>query len=145
MTSPLFLYIHQHFQVIFRAHHIEQSPVVFRAHHLAQSPVVFLAHHIAQPQVVTGSNAFGKEGQELLDGFGTVVNALGEWWKPYHKQIAGTIKWRFNNKAPSIQMKAHKWLRSWMLSLHGQIIWKFQIFTKSSESLGSINCQLVGI
>ena len=55
---------------------------------------------------VTGSNAFGKEGQVLLDGFGTVVNALGERCKPYLKQIAGTIKWRLNNKAPSVRMQA---------------------------------------
>ncbi len=55
---------------------------------------------------LTGSNAFGKEGQVMLDGFGTVVNALGERCKPYLKQIAGTIKWRLNNKAPSVRMQA---------------------------------------
>jgi splicing factor 3B subunit 1 len=42
----------------------------------------------------------------MLDGFGTVVNALGERCKPYLKQIAGTIKWRLNNKAPSVRMQA---------------------------------------
>lgn len=55
---------------------------------------------------LTGSNAFGKEGQVMLDGFGTIVNALGERCKPYLKQIAGTIKWRLNNKAPSVRMQA---------------------------------------
>lgn len=55
---------------------------------------------------LTGSNAFGKEGQIMLDGFGTVVNVLGERCKPYLKQIAGTIKWRLNNKAPSVRMQA---------------------------------------
>jgi len=55
---------------------------------------------------LTGSNAFGKEAQVMLDGFGTVVNALGERCKPYLKQIAGTIKWRLNNKAPSVRMQA---------------------------------------
>lgn len=55
---------------------------------------------------LTGSNAFGKEGLVMLDGFGTVVNALGERCKPYLKQIAGTIKWRLNNKAPSVRMQA---------------------------------------
>ena len=55
---------------------------------------------------LTGSNAFGNEGQIMLDGFGTVVNALGERCKPYLKQIAGTIKWRLNNKAPSVRMQA---------------------------------------
>lgn len=48
----------------------------------------------------------GKEGQVMLDGFGTVVNALGERTKPYLKQIVGTIKWRLNNKAPSVRMQA---------------------------------------
>mmetsp|Transcript_16349 Transcript_16349/g.18637 ORF Transcript_16349/g.18637 Transcript_16349/m.18637 type:complete len:1345 (+) Transcript_16349:66-4100(+) len=55
---------------------------------------------------LTGSNVFGKEGQVMLDGFGTVVNALGERCKPYLKQITGTIKWRLNNKAPSVRMQA---------------------------------------
>ncbi|GFH54418.1 splicing factor 3B subunit 1 [Chaetoceros tenuissimus] len=55
---------------------------------------------------LTGSNAFGKESQVMLDGFGTVVNALGERCKPYLKQIVGTIKWRLNNKAPSVRMQA---------------------------------------
>jgi splicing factor 3B subunit 1 len=54
----------------------------------------------------TGSNAFGREGQIMLDGFGTVVNALGERCQPYLKQIAGTIKWRLNNKAASVRMQA---------------------------------------
>jgi splicing factor 3B subunit 1 len=55
---------------------------------------------------LTGSNAFGKEGQVMLDGFGTVVNSLGERCKPYLKQIVATIKWRLNNKAPSVRMQA---------------------------------------
>lgn len=61
-----------------------------------------------QEQAVdAGTNgAFGKEGQIMLDGFGTVVNALGERCKPYLKQIAGTIKWRLNNKAASVRMQA---------------------------------------
>jgi splicing factor 3B subunit 1 len=54
----------------------------------------------------TGSNSFGRESQVMLDGFGTVVNALGERCKPYLKQIAGTIKWRLNNKAASVRMQA---------------------------------------
>jgi len=60
-----------------------------------------------QEQAVdAGSTAAGKEGQVMLDGFGTVVNALGERSKPYLKQIAGTIKWRLNNKAASVRMQA---------------------------------------
>ena len=41
------------------------------------------------------------ESPALLDGFGTVVNALGIRVKPYLPQIAGTIKWRLNNKVGS--------------------------------------------
>lgn len=55
---------------------------------------------------VSGSNSLGRESQVMLDGFGTVVNALGERCKPYLKQIAGTIKWRLNNKAASVRMQA---------------------------------------
>ena len=54
----------------------------------------------------TGTSSFGREGQVMLDGFGTVVNALGERSKPYLKQIAGTIKWRLNNKSASVRMQA---------------------------------------
>lgn len=61
-----------------------------------------------QEQAVDASNVgpTGREGQVMLDGFGTVVNALGERCKPYLKQIAGTIKWRLNNKAASVRMQA---------------------------------------
>lgn len=54
----------------------------------------------------SGSNSFGREGEVMLDGFGTVVNALGERCQPYLKQIAGTIKWRLNNKAATVRMQA---------------------------------------
>jgi splicing factor 3B subunit 1 len=54
----------------------------------------------------SGSGAFGTEDQIMLDGFGTVVNALGERCKPYLRQIAGTIMWRLNNKAASVRMQA---------------------------------------
>lgn len=47
-----------------------------------------------------------KDGQVMLDGFGAVVNALGVRCKPYLKQIAGTIKWRLNNKSASVRMQA---------------------------------------
>ena len=53
----------------------------------------------------TSTSADSREGQVMLDGFGTVVNALGERCKPYLKQIAGTIKWRLNNKAASVRMQ----------------------------------------
>ena len=62
-----------------------------------------------QEQAVDASivaNAIGRESQVMLDGFGTVVNALGERCKPYLKQIAATIKWRLNNKSASVRMQA---------------------------------------
>mmetsp|Transcript_7474 Transcript_7474/g.12384 ORF Transcript_7474/g.12384 Transcript_7474/m.12384 type:complete len:933 (+) Transcript_7474:2-2800(+) len=42
----------------------------------------------------------------MLDGFGTAVNALGMRCKPYLPQIAGTIKWRLNNKSAKVRMQA---------------------------------------
>lgn len=42
----------------------------------------------------------------MLNGFGTVVNALGKRAKPYLSQICGTIKWRLNNKAAKIRQQA---------------------------------------
>jgi splicing factor 3B subunit 1 len=42
----------------------------------------------------------------LLAGFGAVLGALGTRVKPYLPQIAGTIKWRLNNKAPGVRMAA---------------------------------------
>lgn len=42
----------------------------------------------------------------MLNGFGTVVNALGKRAKPYLPQICGTIKWRLNNKAAKIRQQA---------------------------------------
>jgi len=55
---------------------------------------------------VTGTGNLGRESQIMLDGFGAVVVALGERCKPYLKQIAGTVKWRLNNKAASVRMQA---------------------------------------
>jgi len=55
---------------------------------------------------VSGINNLSREGQIMLDGFGAVVVALGGRCKPYLKQIAGTVKWRLNNKAASVRMQA---------------------------------------
>lgn len=57
----------------------------------------------------TGSiSAFGSRDSQMimLDGFGAVVNALGTRCKSYLKQIAGTIKWRLNNKSATVRMQA---------------------------------------
>ncbi len=42
----------------------------------------------------------------VLAGFGTVVNSLGMRVKPYLPQIAGTIKWRLNNKSAKVRQQA---------------------------------------
>lgn len=42
----------------------------------------------------------------VLNGFGTVINALGERASPYLGQIVGTIKWRLNNKSAKIRQGA---------------------------------------
>jgi splicing factor 3B subunit 1 len=35
----------------------------------------------------------------MLNGFGTVVNSLGQRAKPYFSRICGMIQWRLNNKS----------------------------------------------
>ena len=42
----------------------------------------------------------------MLNGFGTVVNALGKRVKPYLPQICGTILWRLNNKSAKVRQEA---------------------------------------
>jgi len=42
----------------------------------------------------------------MLNGFGTIVNALGARTKPYLPQICGTIKWRLNNKSAKVRQQA---------------------------------------
>eukprot|EP01112_Ceratiomyxa_fruticulosa_P014447 TRINITY_DN4137_c0_g1_i1.p1 TRINITY_DN4137_c0_g1~~TRINITY_DN4137_c0_g1_i1.p1 ORF type:complete len:1074 (+),score=284.27 TRINITY_DN4137_c0_g1_i1:191-3412(+) len=42
----------------------------------------------------------------MLNGFGTVVNALGQRCKVYLPQICGTIKWRLNNKNAKVRQQA---------------------------------------
>lgn len=42
----------------------------------------------------------------MLNGFGTIVGALGERTKPYLPQICGTIKWRLNNKSAKVRQQA---------------------------------------
>ncbi|TDL23764.1 ARM repeat-containing protein [Rickenella mellea] len=46
------------------------------------------------------------EDQVMLDGFGTVVNALGIRVKPYLVQIVTTILWRLNNKSAKVRQQA---------------------------------------
>ncbi|WPH02481.1 U2 snRNP component prp10 [Acrodontium crateriforme] len=54
-------------------------------------------------------HAFQEQGVEdivLLNGFGTVVNALGTRAKPYLPQIVSTILWRLNNKSATVRQQA---------------------------------------
>ena len=46
------------------------------------------------------------ESPVVLNGFGTVINALGQRAKPYLPQICGTIKWRLNNKSARVREQA---------------------------------------
>lgn len=46
------------------------------------------------------------EDQVMLDGFGTVVNALGGRVQPYLGQIVTTILWRLNNKSAKVRQQA---------------------------------------
>jgi splicing factor 3B subunit 1 len=48
----------------------------------------------------------GDDSMVILNGFGVVVNALGERAKPYLPQICGTIKWRLNNKSAKVRQQA---------------------------------------
>jgi hypothetical protein len=46
------------------------------------------------------------EDQVMLDGFGTIVNALGINVKPYLTQIVSTILWWLNNKSTKVRQQA---------------------------------------
>jgi hypothetical protein len=61
--------------------------------------------HPANPSTIVCTQV-GDDANVMLNGFGTVVNALGKRAKPYLPQICGTIKWRLNNKAAKIRQQA---------------------------------------
>ncbi|ODA78328.1 hypothetical protein RJ55_05709 [Drechmeria coniospora] len=42
----------------------------------------------------------------ILNGFGSVVNALGDRCAPFLPQITSTILWRLNNKSPTVRQQA---------------------------------------
>jgi splicing factor 3B subunit 1 len=42
----------------------------------------------------------------ILNGFGTIMTALGTRCKPYLQQLATTIKWRLNNKSAKVRQHA---------------------------------------
>lgn len=56
---------------------------------------------------LTGRNSFSSsQDSVMLNGFGTVVNALGKRVKPYLPQICGTVLWRLNNKSAKVRQQA---------------------------------------
>ena len=46
------------------------------------------------------------EAKVVLNGFSTVICSLGTRSKPFFPQIAGIIKWRLNNKSPTVRTLA---------------------------------------
>ena len=63
-----------------------------------------------EERLVDGAlHAFQEQSVEdivMLNGFGTVVNALGTRCKPYLPQIVSTILWRLNNKSATVRQQA---------------------------------------
>lgn len=53
-----------------------------------------------------GLVSFVSKDSVMLNGFGTVVNALGKRVKPYLPQICGTVLWRLNNKSAKVRQQA---------------------------------------
>jgi splicing factor 3B subunit 1 len=56
----------------------------------------------------------------MLNGFGVVVNALGQRVKPYLPQICGTIKWRLNNKSAKVRQQAADLISRIAIVMKGQ-------------------------
>ncbi|CAK8985857.1 Splicing factor 3B subunit 1 (Pre-mRNA-splicing factor SF3b 155 kDa subunit) (SF3b155) (Spliceosome-associated protein 155) (SAP 155), partial [Durusdinium trenchii] len=52
------------------------------------------------------SRRFEQESAVMINGFATILNALGEKSKPYIPQICGTIKFRLHNKDAQVRMQA---------------------------------------
>lgn len=52
------------------------------------------------------NSCFHLQDSVMLNGFGTVVNALGKRVKPYLPQICGTVLWRLNNKSAKVRQQA---------------------------------------
>eukprot|EP01017_Pseudomicrothorax_dubius_P014538 TRINITY_DN1694_c0_g2_i10.p1 TRINITY_DN1694_c0_g2~~TRINITY_DN1694_c0_g2_i10.p1 ORF type:complete len:1206 (-),score=344.77 TRINITY_DN1694_c0_g2_i10:224-3841(-) len=64
-----------------------------------------------ETQLIDGIlNAFQEQStddtQVLLNGFGTVINCLGQRAKPYFSQICAIIQWRLNNKSARVRQQA---------------------------------------
>ncbi|XP_022647565.1 splicing factor 3B subunit 1-like isoform X1 [Varroa jacobsoni] len=95
------------------------------------------------------------EDMVMLNGFGTIVNALGKRVKPYLPQICGTILWRLNNKSAKVRQQAAdlvariavvmKTCQEEKLMSHlGQILYEY-LGEEYPEVLGSILAALKAI
>ncbi|KAF1806012.1 armadillo-type protein [Mucor lusitanicus] len=84
----------------------------------------------------------------MLNGFGTVVNALGMRIKPYLQQICYTILWRLNNKSAKVRQQAADLIsriavvmkscgEESLMSQLGQILYEY-LGEEYPEVLGSI-------
>ncbi|EFA81122.1 HEAT repeat-containing protein [Heterostelium album PN500] len=84
----------------------------------------------------------------MLQGFGTIVLSLGVRVKPYLTQIAGTIKWRLNNKSAKVRQQAADLIsriavvmqlcgEEQLMSHLGQILYEY-LGEEYPEVLGSI-------
>jgi splicing factor 3B subunit 1 len=84
----------------------------------------------------------------MLNGFGTVVNALGMRIKPYLQQICYTILWRLNNKSAKVRQQAADLIsriavvmkscgEEKLMSQLGQILYEY-LGEEYPEVLGSI-------
>jgi len=71
----------------------------------------------------------------MLDGFGTVVNALGNHMKLYLTQIVSTILWWLNNKSAKASQRAADLTVSHCC--HGVVCDEDQLLSKYPNMLGS--------
>ena len=67
----------------------------------------------------------------MLNGFGTVVNALGKRVKAYLPQICGTILWRLNNKSAKVRQQA------------ADLISRIAVVMKTCQEVGTLGCRVL--
>lgn len=65
-----------------------------------------ISNHICKCENQMLTLSFVSKDSVMLNGFGTVVNALGKRVKPYLPQICGTVLWRLNNKSAKVRQQA---------------------------------------
>ena len=65
-----------------------------------------LIERLIDGMLYTFQEVGSEQDREILNGFGTIVNALGVRISSYLAKICGTIKWRLHNKSAAIRMQA---------------------------------------